>query len=122
MNMTKPPRQKGVKLTPHQVESIERIAEGRPGGGITFSQAIREAVDLWLGESPQALNEHEMYALRALRSLKKRNPALWASVLRTIHSAAESTGAGMSEQMYEDLGELTETHPPAPTKRRKSAG
>lgn len=77
-----PAKQSGVKLTPHQVARIKEMAEARPGGGVTFSQVIREAVDLWLDEAPQALDVGELAFLRASRELRKGNPAIWAAAMR----------------------------------------
>src|SRR6185437_2407246 len=65
-----PAKQKGVKLTPEQMRRITEIALARPGGGVTFSQAIREAVDMWLGESPQAMDAGEMLLLQGSRALR----------------------------------------------------
>lgn len=86
--------------------------------------AIRDAFpahgDIAAKDTDGALSGIDEWLEDAMEKLKKENPAAWASILRTIHSATDKIGAGMPADMYEELGDLAEAHQPA-SKRKQSA-
>lgn len=104
-----PAKQKGVKITPEQERRVKAIADGRPGGGITFSQAIREAIDTWLGESPQAMDAYEMWLLRASRAARAEYQRGWAGALRGFNGLLKGFAprSAMEEWMYDSLGKIS---------------
>lgn len=107
-----------IEVRPELRKILDALTTADPE--IDASKAFRRALRHWIEEAPQATAAEELWLLIAMRKLKKQNPALWASALKTINTLAKPFGAGMTQEMYESLEELTETHQPAPTKRRKS--
>lgn len=107
-----------IEMKPDLKAMIQQVIEAEPE--IDVSKLFRRALRFWVDEAPQATSAEELWMLVATRKLKKQNPALWASILRTLHSAAKSVGAGMTQDMYEEVGDFAESKP-AP-KRRNSAG
>lgn len=108
-----------IEMKPDLKAMIQQVMEAEPE--IDVSKLFRRALRFWVDEAPQATAAEELWLLVAMRKLKKQNPALWASALKTINTLAKPFGAAMTQEMYESLEELAETHQP-PSKRRKSAG
>jgi hypothetical protein len=85
-------KQKAVKLTPDVIRAVEEARQTLPGR-MNFSDVLRQAVDLWLGNAPQVLNPYEFWALKTLRAAANTSAREHAEMLLELALKGAEVGA-----------------------------